>query len=349
MAISIPRILVEHLNGPDAGSKASVGQLPATIGTSSQADIQLRLAGITGEQGRLDQDGDRLIFIDSGSIHGTIHRRGSSLTPLGGRLRQAELWNEDVIEFGDPANPVKLKVLLEEAPTSGVITRRSIDEAPEFTAQVTQHSGRLAALVNHSAELQTGQTIQQVFEAGARLAMNILPAASHVTITQNAGAGEFPVVLSQTRSGDTFDGRISRTLMTEVVQSRKGLLLTNAAAQMPNALSILQTGLASTLCVPLWSNSDIQGVLQVDNRSATGVFTGADLEALTVAGRQIALAAENARLVERLEATRDKLSGQNDYLRTQSKRSGMGMIGESPAIQEVMKAIKWFETFECQC
>ena len=181
--------------------------------------------------------------------------------------------------------------------------------------------------------------MQQVFEAGARLAMNILPAASHVTITQNAGAGEFPVVLSQTRSGDAFDGRISRTLMTEVVQSRKGLLLTNAAAQMPNALSILQTGLASTLCVPLWSNSDIQGVLQVDNRSATGVFTGADLEALTVAGRQIALAAENARLVERLEATRDKLSGQNDYLRTQSKRAGMGMIGESPAIQEVMKAI----------
>ena len=150
-------------------------------------------------------------------------------------------------------------MLLEEAPTSGVITRK-IDEAPEFTAQVTQHSGRLAALVNHSAELQTGQTMQQVFEAGARLAMNILPAASHVTITQNAGAGEFPVVLSQTRSGDAFDGRISRTLMTEVVQSRKGLLLTNAAAQMPNALSILQTGLASTLCVPLWSNSDIQGV-----------------------------------------------------------------------------------------
>ena len=74
------------------------------MGTSVQADIPLRLEGITGEQGRLEQDGDRLIFIDSGSIHGTIHRRGSSLTPLG-RLRQAELWNEDIIEFGDPADP----------------------------------------------------------------------------------------------------------------------------------------------------------------------------------------------------------------------------------------------------
>ena len=88
VATSIPRIFIEHLNGPDAGAKTLVTRFQQRWAQVS-TDIPLRLEGITGEQGRLEQDGDRLIFIDSGSIHGTIHRRGSNLTPLG-RLRQAE-------------------------------------------------------------------------------------------------------------------------------------------------------------------------------------------------------------------------------------------------------------------
>ena len=141
-------------------------------------------------------------------------------------------------------------------------------------------------------------------------------------------------------NGSVRNGRHQPTLMARVVTERSGLLIANAAAEFGQAQSVMAAGLASTLCVPLWSKEKILGVLQVDNRDRPGIFTGKDLEAVTVAAKQISLAAENVSLMEQIREAEQRLAGENLYLkRDERAESETGLIGDSPAMRTVIEEI----------
>ena len=134
--------------------QVSVYTPPFTVGTANTSDCQLSQDGISSLHGEISFDGGVLFYTDHRSLNGTIHRRGDALTPLGGRLRRAELWNGDRLELGDPINPVVFEVVLDARINESVIASRRIDDVDAFTPQVTQKQERLAALFTHSAELK---------------------------------------------------------------------------------------------------------------------------------------------------------------------------------------------------
>ncbi|RYG65908.1 sigma-54-dependent Fis family transcriptional regulator, partial [bacterium] len=86
----------------------------------------------------------------------------------------------------------------------------------------------------------------------------------------------------------------------------------------------------------------IMGVLQMDNRESTGVFTAADLEVMAVLAHHASLAVANARLVKRLRAAEDRLKKENAFLkgREESRRTG-GRGGQQEIIgsSAVMRAL----------
>jgi Nif-specific regulatory protein len=97
----------------------------------------------------------------------------------------------------------------------------------------------------------------------------------------------------------------------------------------------------SVIGVPLWKGEEILGVLQMDNRESTGVFTIADLDVCAVLAHHASLAVANARLVQRLRAADERLKKENAFLKTreESRRVGKGqqeIIGHSAAMRALL-------------
>ena len=104
-----------------------------------------------------------------------------------------------------------------------------------------------------------------------------------------------------------------------------------------------QTGVRtrSLAGVPLRTKARIIGVLEAINKRQ-GVFDEADIRLLEAYANQLAMAIENARLIQELQVARERLSAENRYLR---EAMGQGvqfdtLVGESPAMQEVYQLIE---------
>ncbi len=341
MSKRIKTIRFEFLSGVKVGD-VICASLPVKASTNPTDGLTVPLEDYAGQLGVFESENDAIVFRDTNSLYGAIHCRGSSQTLLGRKMPSAELWNGDVLQFGSPNHPVRVKVVIDDTISSSIITSRNIDDLDTFTTSVFEAPQQLAVLFEHTSLQAKSRSLQQVLESGAELVFKLIPSATHIVFTQHAGAGRFPVTSCRARTNEAFDGTISRRIMNRVIRQRKSILLVDAAAEFPQARSVINAGLASTMCVPLWSGDSIHGVLQVDNRKSPGVFTGQDLEALTVASHQIGLAADNVRLLSKLEESKTQLSEENKYLKQQvpTINSPMGMIGRSAALTELRASIE---------
>ena len=97
---------------------------------------------------------------------------------------------------------------------------------------------------------------------------------------------------------------ISRTIADRVVQHKESVLTSDAQldARFREGRSVEMQQLRSVMCVPLWNNRDVIGLLYVDSRQRVGLFTQPDLRLLTHLANIAAVKIENARLFEQVVA-----------------------------------------------
>jgi signal transduction histidine kinase len=90
----------------------------------------------------------------------------------------------------------------------------------------------------------------------------------------------------------------SRTVVETVARTGKAVLTTNAQTdpRFADQYSVMQFSLRSVLCVPLQVKERILGVIYVDNRIRTALFSQRDRELLSAFAVQAAIAIENAQL-----------------------------------------------------
>jgi len=97
----------------------------------------------------------------------------------------------------------------------------------------------------------------------------------------------------------------------------------------------------SIICAPLRTKDRILGVLEAINKRQ-GVFTIDDLRLLESFANQLALALENARLIQELQAARERLSEENRYLREAMAQTVQfeTLVGEGPRMQDVYRLVE---------
>src|SRR5688572_20942950 len=107
--------------------------------------------------------------------------------------------------------------------------------------------------------------------------------------------------------GETF--RVSKTIVQRVATSCEPVLTTNAQAdpRFENQMSVATYQLRSILCAPLKLRNEMIGVIYVDNRAHTGIFRESDLELINAFADQAAVAIDNARLFDDLQASNREL------------------------------------------
>jgi class 3 adenylate cyclase len=96
---------------------------------------------------------------------------------------------------------------------------------------------------------------------------------------------------------------LSSTVIAAAAQSRAGVLSLDAKQdpRFSASQSIIQQGIRSALCVPIWAAHRVLGMLLFD-RGPSEPFTPDDLELVAVVGHQAALAIERARFLDRARA-----------------------------------------------
>lgn len=102
---------------------------------------------------------------------------------------------------------------------------------------------------------------------------------------------------------------ISKTIVHRVIDSGEVILTTNAQIdpRFDQQLSVAAHHLLSILCAPLKLKDQLIGVIYVDNRVRTGIFHQSDHELISAFANQAAVAIDNARLFDDLQASNAEL------------------------------------------
>ncbi|MCB1009204.1 MAG: SpoIIE family protein phosphatase [Acidobacteria bacterium] len=154
--------------------------------------------------------------------------------------------------------------------------------------------GRIAAR-SLDAPTILGEVLRQVLE--------ILPQADRAFVVLYEKDPEaFVPCAARTRSGSATEIPASRTLLQEVVRKRHALLATDVGGEekFSAAQSVRALGLRSVACVPLVSEDEVYGVLQVDNSERSRKFAEEELDVLVGVSGTIALALANIKMHRQL-------------------------------------------------
>jgi PAS domain S-box-containing protein len=109
---------------------------------------------------------------------------------------------------------------------------------------------------------------------------------------------------------DQSEFAISRTIIDRVVSDGQPVITTNAQEdpRFGGHESIIIHNLRSILCVPLQVKGELTGVIYVDNRIRTGIFSESERDLLATFANHAAVALENARLFESVRRTLEEVT-----------------------------------------
>lgn len=138
--------------------------------------------------------------------------------------------------------------------------------------------------------------------------------------------------------------QVSLGVVERVVREGRPLLTSNAQSDdwLSDRKSVMILGLRSVLCVPLQRKDESIGIIYVDNRVQSGIFTSDDLDLLTSIAASAAIAIENARLYQ-LAIERGRIERELQLAR--QMQSSM-MPTELPALAGWEFSARWEPAYE---
>ncbi|MEN6312503.1 MAG: SpoIIE family protein phosphatase [Acidobacteriota bacterium] len=101
--------------------------------------------------------------------------------------------------------------------------------------------------------------------------------------------------------------RVSRSIIRTALDKNSAVLISDIQSdeQLRGQVSVIQAQIHSAMCVPLWNNQEIIGLIYCDRAALLGQFSEEDLKLLTLLANLAAVKIENARLEEdRIEKLR---------------------------------------------
>jgi len=341
-------IKLEVTQGQKRGERHESSADVIRLGRSADNDLVLPDEPVSSEHARIVYGGEKYLLRDLRSTNGTVVVRGTLRVPLDeGNGREIPLAAGDVVELGSGDKLVRLSVTIaEETEEARVLAMRKIDELGRAESAVERDSGRLRALYDAQKRIGGAADLNEVLVAVCDGAFALVPGATHVTVVlreDDDGASSYVPIVTRVK-GQTGPATqpipVTRSVFRKVVSERAAVLAADAPREVGQTESLLGAQIRSVLGVPLWKGEEILGVLQMDNRESTGVFTSSDLDVCAVLGHVASLAVANGRLVQRLRAAEEKLEKENRFLksREESRRVGKGeqeIIGRSPAMRSL--------------
>lgn len=205
---------------------------------------------------------------------------------------------------------------------------------PRSMAMGAESNDYLATLLQLGQLLNSSLDLKQVLETAIEQVIAFVGAERGFILLVDTATGRVwgealrnieKTALEETLTGkDVFNrAEISRTLVENVLDTRTSVVSHNAMEdpRFAESQSVHLAHLRSVLCVPLLAQGVPLGIIYLDNRVRSGVFTEHHLTMLSAFANQAAVAIENARLYENLrQSLEERLRLQEELHREETQR-----------------------------
>ncbi len=273
------------------------------IGRSSANELILKDPNVSRQHAEIEQRPDGFYLLDAGGKNGTLvnDRRITEPTLLrrGDRIR---IGTTTLIFCDDTSSQVEFSD--QPLPRDSATTSLKAHEIHTPAAGLPATSPFLSLILEADQELVFHRPEQELLESIMDLAARAAPYEVGVLGLLEGGEIVSKVVRVPAReSGRTVT--ISRTIADHVIKKQESVRVGDARVdeRFRKGESIAAQQIRSAMCVPLWDNREVIGLIYVDSRAGTGLYNEETLRLLAHLANVAAVKIENARLFARtLEA-----------------------------------------------
>ncbi len=310
----MPELFV--VNGMCGGTVIFLPEVPTVLGRSAECHVQIGDPWISSMHALFERRGEELWVIDLDSRNGTFANEArikESAVEVGMRLR----FGKTVIEIRESQveTGVEPGVLSEQ----GTIVRYLADLRDEL-AQVRAVEPRHETMPSSVRPGPSGSTALAAIRRQLAVLSDVSKALVESTglddnlarilrAASDAAHAERATLLLMDESGQMVPrvneppyspALVSEALISAAARSRAGILSLDAQQDLrfSTSQSVISQGIRSCLCVPIWADNRILGMLLLD-RGLGDPFTAEDLELTALVGYQAAIAIDRARFLDR--------------------------------------------------
>lgn len=193
--------------------------------------------------------------------------------------------------------------------------------------------GQLQALADMSASITTSLKTDNVLEETMDIVIALTRAErGYILLLQDDGSFHFRVIRDTTlkpgQSVSDKEPQISTTVLQEVVNTGEALLADNAFQdeRFAGGASIANFSLRSVLCVPLMYKGNLIGLVYVDNRLQSAIFTEREKQTLMAFANTAAVAIANARYYAEIQNSLEQITQVQELMANVFESIGSGLI-----------------------
>ncbi|MEO8904352.1 MAG: sigma 54-interacting transcriptional regulator [Polyangiaceae bacterium] len=216
--------------------------------------------------------------------------------------------------------------------TSASISQLSSTPLEQRLARILEVNSRLVG------ELDLTRLTERVTDYAVELAR-----AEHGFVLLKQPSGALTVHTSRSRAGDAAHAEFSRSIAETVLATREPVLTMNAQsdARMQSYASVHQMNLESVVCVPILAPSgEAIGALYLETRLRPGAHFERELPTLRAFADQVAIALENARLINENKQRADALASANGALEEAQERLRELLDGRTEQLKRARQKLR---------
>jgi serine phosphatase RsbU (regulator of sigma subunit)/pSer/pThr/pTyr-binding forkhead associated (FHA) protein len=251
-------------------------------------------------------DGERCSVRDSGSRNGTFVDRTRIDAPTTfasgtwvhvGKTRIRLVTAEEPVSATDEADIPPPDAA---ATDSVMLSVSEIVNSAQLSERPSPQLRAFATLSKASNALLSQRPLAEVLELVVDLAHEIAAPDRCAVLLLQGDSPELRTAASRGLSSAEGERAISHTIADLVLEQQQSVLTTDASMddRFVGAASVMMQKIRSAMCVPLWNNKQVIGLVYVDTQGATKRFSKDDLEALTLVANVAAVKIDNVRLFQ---------------------------------------------------
>ena len=204
-----------------------------------------------------------------------------------------------VVNVTDPRKPLAVQTLDlgTEDTTTIPLAGRGMPEAGESLAEI-----KLRLIQQVSEKLSRIFEPEQLLKEILAIVVGQTGADRGVLCLLDENRAPVPLAAHGLQDEDSV--RISRTVLSRVINSRQGVLIQQKADESVALRSLAEMAVYSTMCVPLWTADRITGLISLDSTTPDKSFSSKDLDLLLTVAHQAALGIERERMSRQVAAER---------------------------------------------
>lgn len=212
--------------------------------------------------------------------------------------------NVEMTEVASPARNINTILHLHE-----ILKKQDIETtlqgitSPSDLMKIKSDYKSLAVLNEVSKALVLHQPLNELLERVMELISEYMPMDRGVLMINEGNPPQLipKVIRINNKSLAQKKIQVSQSIINLVLDKHSSVLTTDALADPRFMMkdSVIKSNIHSALCVPLWNNKEIIGVIYSDRISLVDQFSENDLRLLTLLSNLAAVKIENARLIEK--------------------------------------------------